>query len=141
MGGPRRPAMTTGRRGVHLQQAGMMSWSATTVMTRTLKERSDLSGGIENDRRSEQAGFLSAYPGYLRTALLDRLRATEYSYLDAGGQVYLDYTGAGLPAQAQLDAHAEWMRGRCFGNPHSESRASVASTELIERARLAVLWT
>ena len=71
--------------------------------------------------------------------LLDRLRATEYSYLDAGGHTYLDYTGAGLPAQAQMAAHAERIRGGCFGNPHSDSPASAASTELIERARLAVL--
>ena len=84
-------------------------------------------------------GFLSAYPGYRSTALLDRLRASEYSYLDAGGHVYLDYTGAGLPAQAQLAAHAERVRGRCFGNPHSENPASAASTELVERARRAVL--
>jgi selenocysteine lyase/cysteine desulfurase len=85
------------------------------------------------------AGFLPAYPGYQSTALLDELRATEYPYLDASGHVYLDYTGAGLPAQAQLIAHAERMRGRCFGNPHSENPASVASTELIEQTRLAVL--
>jgi hypothetical protein len=64
---------------------------------------------------NERAGFLQAYPGYRSTALLDRLRATEYSYLDEGGHVYLDYTGAGLPAQAQLNAHAERMRGRRFG--------------------------
>jgi selenocysteine lyase/cysteine desulfurase len=108
-------------------------------MTRTLEKRSGLPGSVENYQRSEPAGFLSAYPGYRSTALLDRLRASEYSYLDAGGHVYLDYTGAGLPAQAQLSAHAERMRGGCFGNPHSENPASAASTELIERARLAVL--
>jgi selenocysteine lyase/cysteine desulfurase len=88
---------------------------------------------------NERAGFLASYPGYRGTALLDRLRATEYSYLDAGGHVYLDYTGAGLPAQAQLNAHTERMSGRCFGNPHSENPTSTASTELIERARLAIL--
>ena len=82
---------------------------------------------------------MSAYPGYRSTALLDRLRATEYSYLDAGGHVYLDYTGAGLPAQAQLAAHAERIGGRCFGNPHSAHPASAASTDLIEQTRLAVL--
>jgi selenocysteine lyase/cysteine desulfurase len=108
-------------------------------MTRALQEPSGLPGGAGKDRRPEPPGFLSAYPGYRSTALLDRLRATEYSYLDAGGHVYLDYTGAGLPAQAQLSAHAERMRGRCFGNPHSENPTSAASTELIERARLAVL--
>jgi selenocysteine lyase/cysteine desulfurase len=108
-------------------------------MTTTLPERSGLPGSIETDQRTEPPGFLSAYPGYRGTALLDRLRATQYSYLDAGGHVYLDYTGAGLPARAQLSAHADRMRGRCFGNPHSENPTSAASTELIERARLAVL--
>jgi selenocysteine lyase/cysteine desulfurase len=108
-------------------------------MARALHEPSGLPGSVENDQRPEPPGFLSAYPDYRDTALLDRLRATEYSYLDAGGHVYLDYTGAGLPAQAQLIAHAERMRGRCFGNPHSENPTSAASTELIERARLAVL--
>ena len=87
----------------------------------------------------EPSALLSAYPGYRSTALLDQVRATEYSYLDAGGRVYLDYAGAGLPAQAQLAAHAERMRGRCFGNPHSESPASVAPSELIQQTRLAVL--
>jgi selenocysteine lyase/cysteine desulfurase len=91
------------------------------------------------NERSGPPGFLSACPGYQSTALLDRWRATEYSYLDEGGHVYVDYAGAGLPARAQLAAHAERMRGRCFGNPHSENPASAASTELVERARLAVL--
>jgi selenocysteine lyase/cysteine desulfurase len=108
-------------------------------MTRALQEPSGLAGGTGNDRPPEPPGFLSAYPGYQSTALLDRLRATEYAYLDAGGHVYLDYTGAGLPAQAQIRAHAERMRSRCFGNPHSENPTSAASTELIERARLSVL--
>ena len=67
-------------------------------MTRTLEKRSGLPGRTANDRPPEPAGFLSAYPGYRGTALLDRLRSTEYSYLDSGGHVYLDYTGAGLPA-------------------------------------------
>jgi selenocysteine lyase/cysteine desulfurase len=108
-------------------------------MTRALQEPSDLPGSVEKDRGPEPPGFLSAYPGYRSTALLDQLRATEYCYLDAGGHVYLDYTGAGLPAQAQLSAHAERVGSRCFGNPHSENPTSAASTELIEQARLAVL--
>jgi selenocysteine lyase/cysteine desulfurase len=85
------------------------------------------------------SAFEAAYPGYLATAALDDLRAAEYGYLDAGGHAYLDYTGAGLPARAQLDAHTRRLTGRCFGNPHSENPASAASTELIERARGAVL--
>ncbi|HTS99615.1 MAG TPA: aminotransferase class V-fold PLP-dependent enzyme [Streptosporangiaceae bacterium] len=82
--------------------------------------------------------FDAAYPGYRATGVLDDLRTAEYGYLDATGHAYLDYTGAGLAAQAQLSAHAARLRGRCFGNPHSENPASAASTELIERTREAV---
>jgi selenocysteine lyase/cysteine desulfurase len=88
---------------------------------------------------AELAAFEAAYPGYLATAGLDELRAAEYGYLDAGGHAYLDYTGAGLPAEAQLRAHAQRLGGHCFGNPHSANPASAASTELIERTRHAVL--
>jgi selenocysteine lyase/cysteine desulfurase len=87
----------------------------------------------------EVSAFEAAHPGYLATTALDKLRTAEYGYLDAAGHAYLDYTGAGLPARAQLEAHARRLSGRCFGNPHSENPASVASTELIERTRAAVL--
>ena len=83
--------------------------------------------------------FLAAYPDYATTARLDELRATEYSYLDSGGHTYLDYTGAGLAADAQLRAHVARVRAGCFGNPHSESPASAASTVAIEQTRQAVL--
>ncbi|MGH3189925.1 MAG: aminotransferase class V-fold PLP-dependent enzyme [Streptosporangiaceae bacterium] len=83
--------------------------------------------------------FAATYPDYADTARLDELRATEYGYLDAGGHTYLDYTGSGLAADAQLRAHTERLRGGCFGNPHSDNPTSLASTELIEQAREAVL--
>jgi selenocysteine lyase/cysteine desulfurase len=83
--------------------------------------------------------FLAAYPDYATTSRLDELRATEYAYLDAGGHAYLDYTGAGLAADAQLRAHVARLRSGCFGNPHSENPASAASTALVEQARQAVL--
>ena len=93
----------------------------------------------DDGRRPEPPGFQIACPGYRSTALLDQLRATEYAYLDATAHAYLDYAGAGLAAEGQLAAHAERIRGRCFGNPHSENPASAASSELIEQARAAVL--
>jgi len=83
--------------------------------------------------------FNAAYPGYEATARLDELRATEYSYLDEGGHVYLDYTGAGLPARSQILAHVARLRSGVYGNPHSENPTSSASTLLVERARAAVL--
>ncbi len=70
---------------------------------------------------------------------LDELRRSEYARLDAGGHVYLDYTGAGLYAESQLADHLELLRANVFGNPHSVSPASAAMTALVERAREAVL--
>ena len=83
--------------------------------------------------------FHATYPDYAATAKLDALRASDYSYLDEGGHVYLDYTGAGLSAQSQLLAHTARLRAGCYGNPHSDNPTSSASTRLVELAREAVL--
>jgi selenocysteine lyase/cysteine desulfurase len=85
------------------------------------------------------ADFHAAYPEYAQTSKVDELRATEYSYLDECGHVYLDYTGAALAARSQLQAHAARIGAGCFGNPHSENPTSSASTRLVEAARAAVL--
>lgn len=68
-----------------------------------------------------------------------RLRAEEYAYLDERGQVYLDYTGAGLPARSQLAAHHARIARACFGNPHSDNPTSSAATTLVERTRERIL--
>ncbi len=83
--------------------------------------------------------FLSRYPDYYLTRRLDELRASEYGYLDAGGHVYLDYAGAGLPADAQVSAHAVRVREGCFGNPHSANPTSRNATELVEQTRARIL--
>ncbi|WP_300612712.1 aminotransferase class V-fold PLP-dependent enzyme [Trebonia sp.] len=83
--------------------------------------------------------FHAAYPQYAATSLLDELRASEYAYLDEGGHVYLDYTGAGLAARSQLSGHANRLRAGCYGNPHSANPTSSASTLLVELARAAIL--
>jgi selenocysteine lyase/cysteine desulfurase len=70
---------------------------------------------------------------------LDELRRADFARLDAGGHVYLDYTGAGLYPQSLLDEHLALLRDGVFGNPHSQSPTSAAMTELVERARAAVL--
>ncbi|WP_243717083.1 aminotransferase class V-fold PLP-dependent enzyme [Actinomadura darangshiensis] len=76
-------------------------------------------------------------PGYAETRRLDELRATEYRHLDA--HTYLDYTGSGVAAAAQIRAHTDRLLGGCYGNPHSENPTSSASTRLVERAREAIL--
>src|SRR5574341_1603768 len=83
--------------------------------------------------------FLKAYPSFESTRALDDLRAREYARLDAGGQVYLDYTGGGLYAESQLREHMALLRENVFGNPHSSNPTSLAMTELAEHARRYVL--
>lgn len=83
--------------------------------------------------------FLDRYPTYTSTRALDELRASDYSRLDATGQVYLDYTGGGLYADLQVRRHQEILLQGVFGNPHSSNPTSMAATRLVEGARAHVL--
>jgi selenocysteine lyase/cysteine desulfurase len=79
------------------------------------------------------------YPEYQTTARLDELRATEYSYLDSQDHVYLDYTGSGLAASAQIHHHNERLSQNLYGNPHSSNPTSAAATEAMDRTRAHIL--
>jgi selenocysteine lyase/cysteine desulfurase len=85
------------------------------------------------------SAVLDAYPEYRTTSRLDELRATEYAHLDKQDHVYLDYTGSGLAAYAQLRAHEERLASTLCGNPHSVNPTSETATHLIEQARARVL--
>jgi selenocysteine lyase/cysteine desulfurase len=116
-----------------------MQNTATRAIRRRWAALAPMASAGRTAKEQATHDFLAAYPGYAATSQLDELRAGEYSYLDAGGHTYLDYAGAGLVADGQLRVHAERLRGGCFGNPHSESPASNASTRLIAEAKAAVL--
>ena len=72
-------------------------------------------------------------------AVFEELRRTDFARLDAGGHVYLDYTGAGLYATSQLEEHLALLRQNVFGNPHSVNPTASAMTGFVESARDAVL--
>jgi selenocysteine lyase/cysteine desulfurase len=75
-------------------------------------------------------------------AFFAKLRAREFARLDRQdrqGLAYLDYTGSALYGASQLAAHHALLAGGVFGNPHSESAASRASTAALEGARERVL--
>lgn len=63
------------------------------------------------------------------------LRAREFSRLDKSGEVYLDYTGSALYAESQVRNHLALLAETVFGNPHSQSVASLRSTEVIDDGR------
>jgi selenocysteine lyase/cysteine desulfurase len=67
------------------------------------------------------------------------LRRREFSRLDAQRHTYLDYCGSALYGESQIDAHWKHLRAGVYGNPHSDSLPSRASTEVIEAARRLVL--
>ncbi|MEV4119816.1 aminotransferase class V-fold PLP-dependent enzyme [Micromonospora sp. NPDC049645] len=81
----------------------------------------------------------TALPGYTATGRIDELRATEYRHLDTDGQVYLDYTGAGVASRAQVREHHDRLLAGLYSNPHSENPTSAAAGSLVESARRAVL--
>ena len=58
-------------------------------------------------RRQAEDAFLAAHPSFRETGLVDVLRETEYTQLDASGQVYLAYTGGSLYAESQLEDHTD----------------------------------
>jgi len=94
----------------------------------------------ELDRMADGfSAFIERYPSYNRTRLLDEWRETQYSRLDANGQIYLDYTGGGLYSELQLSAHMELLRTSVLGNPHSANPTSLAMTDLVEGTRSYVL--
>jgi selenocysteine lyase/cysteine desulfurase len=73
------------------------------------------------------------------SASLADLRAREFSRLDAGGHVYLDFTGSALYAESHVRAHADLLSGVVLGNPHSRNPTSRAATEQVEAVRTRVL--
>jgi len=85
------------------------------------------------------AEFIHHFPGYDRTHNIDDLRSREYGRLDRLGTIYLDFTGGGLYADAQVRAHHDLLTSRVFGNPHSLNPTSLEATRLVESARECVL--
>ena len=83
--------------------------------------------------------FQRRYPAYAGTAVLDGMRARDYTRLDATGHIYLDYTGGGLYADSQLARHRDLLAGAVFGNPHSQNVPSQEATAQVEATRAQIL--
>lgn len=84
------------------------------------------------------ADYSRRFPEFDPDGTFALFRKSEYGRLDDDDQVYLDYTGGGLHAERQIDDHAQLLRTRVLGNPHSNNPTSLATTVLVQRARAAV---
>jgi selenocysteine lyase/cysteine desulfurase len=115
----------------------------STAITRTVDDDHVSPPAITQNpvqpRALAEATFATAHPAYATTHVIDRLRASEYSRLDSGGYTYLDYTGGGVYAISQVNAHLDLLSHIVAGNPHSANLASQTTAALINRARRRVL--
>ncbi|XP_076928561.1 molybdenum cofactor sulfurase-like isoform X2 [Bidens hawaiensis] len=68
---------------------------------------------------------------------IDDIRATEFKRLD--GSVYLDHAGATLYSELQMEAIFKDLSTTVYGNPHSQSSSSLATSDIVENARHQVL--
>lgn len=87
----------------------------------------------------EKLKFLADNPDFKQTFILDEIRKKDYPNLDHLDHVYLDFTGAGLYAQSQVQKHQDLLINYVFGNPHSSNPTSQAATQLIESTRETIL--
>ena len=87
----------------------------------------------------EKQKFLTEYPDFQKSSVLENMRKVDYPNLDQHGHIYLDFTGAGLYAQSQVQKHQDLLKNNVFGNPHSSNPTSLAATRLIERTRETIL--
>src|SRR5262249_55803378 len=92
-----------------------------------------------DDQIAAEAAFAKSHPAYATTSVIDTLRASQYSRLDSSEHIYLDYTGAGLYARSQVEAHTDLLARNILGNPHSGNLASRAMTAWVRRGRTRVL--
>ncbi|KAJ4705834.1 Molybdenum cofactor sulfurase [Melia azedarach] len=69
---------------------------------------------------------------------IDEIRATEFKRLE-NGTVYLDHAGATLYSELQMEAIFKDFTTNVYGNPHSQSDASSATSDIVKEARQQVL--
>ncbi|XVF18302.1 hypothetical protein REPUB_Repub11eG0009600 [Reevesia pubescens] len=83
----------------------------------------------------KEFGDYYGYPNGPKT--IDEIRATEFKRLE--DTVYLDHAGATLYSELQLEAIFKDLTTSVYGNPHSQSDSSSATSDIVREARQQVL--
>lgn len=91
--------------------------------------------GQSKEEFLEQFGTDYGYPDAPRG--IDELRAAEFKRLE--GTVYLDHAGATLYSEAQMADVAKDLMSNVYGNPHSQSDSSIATSDIVTSVRHQVL--
>jgi hypothetical protein len=107
-------------------------------MTRALQERPGLPGSARNDPPPEPAGFLSAYPGYRSTAMLDDREHVIGACAKQADALLRGCATAGHPSSSPADlgraASPDRSASRC-GAPPLNPRVEVIPPRERRRAR------
>nr|CAB3471132.1 unnamed protein product [Digitaria exilis] len=91
--------------------------------------------GQRKEEFLEQFGGDYGYPDAPRG--IDELRAADFKRLE--GMVYLDHAGATLYSEGQMADVSKDLMSNVYGNPHSQSDSSMATSDLVTSARHQVL--
>ncbi|THG16873.1 hypothetical protein TEA_020607 [Camellia sinensis var. sinensis] len=92
---------------------------------------------LDLDKQQFMKEFSGDY-GYSNASKnIDQIRATEFKRLD--GLVYLDHAGATLYSELQMEAIFKGLTTNVYGNPHSQSDSSLATSDIVREARQQVL--
>ncbi|KAJ7252414.1 pyridoxal phosphate-dependent transferase [Mycena haematopus] len=83
--------------------------------------------------------FLSSFPEYRLTWILDSLRRSDYGRLETAGETYVDYMGGAIYPESLVRVHTEFLNRSVLGNTHSVSNSSKLSLKCANEARAAVL--
>ncbi|KAL6873775.1 hypothetical protein ACP4OV_013857 [Aristida adscensionis] len=90
-------------------------------------------GEMEQRKRAFLAHFAADYGYPAAPNGIDDLRATHFTRLQ--GTVYLDHAGATLYSEAQMADITKDLTSNIYGNPHSQSDSSLATSDLVTSAR------
>ncbi|KMT00618.1 hypothetical protein BVRB_9g219130 [Beta vulgaris subsp. vulgaris] len=91
---------------------------------------------MEKEQFLKEFGKSYGYPDGPKS--IDEIRATEFKRL-ANETVYLDHAGATLYSELQMEAIFKDLTSNVYGNPHSQSDSSMATSEIIKECRQQVL--
>uniref|UniRef100_A0A7C9AY39 Aminotransferase class V domain-containing protein n=1 Tax=Opuntia streptacantha TaxID=393608 RepID=A0A7C9AY39_OPUST len=93
---------------------------------------------MDKDKEEFLSEFGDDYGYPLGPKTIDEIRATEFKRL-AHDAVYLDHAGATLYSELQMEAVFKDLTSNVYGNPHSQSDSSMATSEVIRECRQQVL--
>lgn len=94
-----------------------------------------MKGEWEKEQFLKEFGSDYGYPNSPKN--IDDIRATEFKRLN--DTVYLDHAGATLYSETQMEAVFKDLNATVYGNPHSQSSCSLASEDIVGKARQQVL--